>query len=188
MTIYTRIAAAALGAVLLAGAPPASAEQPASGQDINGKPVYLAPGAALRSGPNLTDAVVFRAPDWTRLTGDDPPCTSWNCKVVHDKQSLFARRSRLDLADRSAETAKPAAAPRASASASQRALVREKLVRGDEGEDVRIVQLALFKRGYEIEVDGRFGYGTEAAVRKFQRANGLQPDGRVGQSTLDRLL
>lgn len=186
-TIDARIAAvAALGAVLLVSAPPASADQPDSGQDISGKTVYLAPGAALRSGPNLTDPVVFRAPEWTRLRGDDPPCTSWNCKVIHDKQSLFARRSRLDLADRSADAAKPSG-PGESKPATP-GTPREKLVKGDEGEDVRIVQELLVKRGFDVKVDGEYGEGTENAVRRFQRANGLNPDGRVGPLTRERLV
>lgn len=184
-----RIVAVTLGALMLANTvTPAAAEQPANGQDINGKTVYLAPGAALRSGPNLTDAVVFRAPGWTRLRGDDPPCTSWNCKVIHEKQSLFARRSRLDLADRSAEADKPPGGPAASIPAAPSSGPREKLVRGDEGDDVRVIQEALAKRGFDVQVDGKYGSGTEAAVRRFQRDNGLNPDGRVGPLTRQKLL
>ena len=44
--------------------------------------------------------------------------------------------------------------------------------------DVRLLQNYL-----HIPVDGRFGAGTEKAVRDFQRAHGLQVDGIVGKAT-----
>ena len=50
--------------------------------------------------------------------------------------------------------------------------------RGDEGEFVRIVQAAV-----GVPVTGIFDAATEDAVRAFQRANGLVPDGIVGPRT-----
>lgn len=194
---FARVATTTLGITLLASATPALAAEPANGQNIAGKTVYLAIGAALRSGPNLTDSVVFRADKWTRLTGAEPACTYWNCMVVHSGQTLFARRTRLDLADRSAEAdAPPPARPTIAGRPIPAPLLaipgvgksREKLVRGDEGEDVRVVQEALSKRGFQLKVDGKYGAGTESAVRRFQRANNLSPDGRVGPLTRERLL
>ena len=53
-----------------------------------------------------------------------------------------------------------------------------------DGAMVTRVQNALKKRGFDPgAVDGRFGAGTENAVRQFQTANGLEADGIVGQAT-----
>lgn len=49
---------------------------------------------------------------------------------------------------------------------------------GMVGEDVRLLQAAL-----KVKVDGSFGPNTLAAVKGFQLANGLRPDGMVGKST-----
>lgn len=56
-------------------------------------------------------------------------------------------------------------------------------VRGDNGPHVAFLQQALRGFGYEVGVDGRFGPGTEAAVKDFQARNGLKPDGWVGKNT-----
>ena len=58
-----------------------------------------------------------------------------------------------------------------------------KLERGSEGRSVRVLQEALVELGYEIDVDGDFGRGTEEAVMGFQEANGLDADGVVGPNT-----
>ncbi|MGK5697728.1 protein kinase domain-containing protein [Streptomyces sp. URMC 128] len=58
--------------------------------------------------------------------------------------------------------------------------------RGDSGRRVVQVQCMLAKRGYDVGgtgVDGQFGKDTAAAVRGFQRAKGLDPDGKVGPGT-----
>jgi hypothetical protein len=52
---------------------------------------------------------------------------------------------------------------------------RPTLRRGDEGEAVRLLQQKL-----GLDVDGRFGPGTEAAARQFQRDHQLVPDGIFG--------
>lgn len=53
---------------------------------------------------------------------------------------------------------------------------------------VRLVQSRLSAlRFYSGGVDGDFGASTEAAVKAFQSANGLTPDGRVGGATFSKL-
>ncbi len=58
------------------------------------------------------------------------------------------------------------------------------LMRGD---DVRQVQQALVKAGFNIQVDGVFGEETDKAVIQFQQQNGLAADGIVGPKTLQSL-
>lgn len=58
------------------------------------------------------------------------------------------------------------------------------LRRGSSGDEVMLVQQRL---GLS-PVDGKFGPMTEAAVRKFQGANGLTADGIVGRMTWGALL
>lgn len=58
---------------------------------------------------------------------------------------------------------------------------------GSNGDAVRYVQ-AVIHRNYRthwrtLEVDGRFGHQTDAAVEWFQRWHGLQVDGIVGPAT-----
>ena len=45
------------------------------------------------------------------------------------------------------------------------------------------LQELLNLRGAALAVDGRFGKLTEAAVRQFQRENGLKADGACGEKT-----
>lgn len=52
-----------------------------------------------------------------------------------------------------------------------------------QGADVRELQGLLNENGAYIEIDGVFGPATDAAVRAYQRANGLTVDGIVGEKT-----
>ncbi|MGN0995849.1 MAG: peptidoglycan-binding protein [Candidatus Ventricola sp.] len=63
------------------------------------------------------------------------------------------------------------------------------LMRGMEGDDVRLVQRRLRQLGYYLgTVDGIFGLGTRSAVMTFQRAHSLaKVDGKVGEETIGRM-
>lgn len=62
------------------------------------------------------------------------------------------------------------------------------LRRGSRSGYVTRLQKALSALGYyEENVDGRFGSGTEAAVRAYQQARGLSVDGVAGRATLRRI-
>lgn len=55
---------------------------------------------------------------------------------------------------------------------------------GAQGEDVKALQSRLKTLGYYSgEIDGQFGSGTREAVAWFQRENGLDADGIVGEAT-----
>lgn len=60
--------------------------------------------------------------------------------------------------------------------------------RGSTGSTVTEIQKRLKNWGYyDGTVDGIFGSGTEAAVKRFQKKNGLTADGIVGPATLAAL-
>lgn len=59
---------------------------------------------------------------------------------------------------------------------------------GDRGSEVRRLQEKLRREGFDPgSIDGIFGPQTQTAVRRFQRANELYPDGIAGQETLAAL-
>lgn len=65
------------------------------------------------------------------------------------------------------------------------------LKRGSTGEYVSLLQAKLLNKGYDIGrygVDGDFGSATLAAVKAFQRDNGLTVDGIVGKNTWAKLM
>jgi hypothetical protein len=59
---------------------------------------------------------------------------------------------------------------------------------GSSGETVRQVQQALTPNFYKGPIDGDYGGGTQAAVRAFQKNQGLEPDGSVGEQTWSVLM
>ncbi|MDD5897129.1 MAG: peptidoglycan-binding protein, partial [Clostridia bacterium] len=56
---------------------------------------------------------------------------------------------------------------------------------GDENSDVKKLQQALEILGYyDGKIDGKYGSGTTAAVKAYQKAKGLTPDGYAGERTV----
>jgi N-acetylmuramoyl-L-alanine amidase CwlA len=62
------------------------------------------------------------------------------------------------------------------------------LKRGAKGEQVKTLQILLKGKGYDIDVDGSFGGGTEKIVKQYQKDCKLTVDGSVGQATWNSLL
>ena len=59
---------------------------------------------------------------------------------------------------------------------------------GDTGNEVKSLQQRLIQLGYLTgKADGDFGSGTEAALKAFQKVNGLAQDGVAGPTTLSKL-
>lgn len=62
------------------------------------------------------------------------------------------------------------------------------LKEGAKGQEVRELQQRLQDLGYYTRtVDGTFGAGTTAALKDFQKANGLSTDGIAGPKTMEIL-
>lgn len=62
--------------------------------------------------------------------------------------------------------------------------------KGDSGEDVKALQEALLRAGYDLGsygADGKYGSETLSAVRAFQYDHGLKADGIAGPLTLNAL-
>ena len=60
--------------------------------------------------------------------------------------------------------------------------------KGDEGDDIVVIQNRLYELGYLASSDqltGSFGDSTESAVLKLQEINNLSQDGKVGQQTFN---
>ena len=59
---------------------------------------------------------------------------------------------------------------------------------GSKGQEVKDLQTRLSALGfYSGEIDGEFGPGTKEAVTAFQKTNGLEADGIVGEETRELL-
>jgi hypothetical protein len=62
------------------------------------------------------------------------------------------------------------------------------LTPGNTGDQVKHLQRALARLGYSPgRVDGSYGPATQNALKRFQQANSLQPDGVLGPRTLKLL-
>ena len=60
---------------------------------------------------------------------------------------------------------------------------------GNEGNDVKELQTVLNKLGYSCgKIDGKFGEKTKAALKKYQKAVGLETDGVCGKKTVQKLI
>lgn len=63
------------------------------------------------------------------------------------------------------------------------------LKKGSKGAQVKAIQILLNGYGYNCgTADGEFGAKTEAALKKFQKAKGLQADGICGTETTKALV
>lgn len=64
------------------------------------------------------------------------------------------------------------------------------LKNGSKGDDVKKLQQSLINAGYDVGktgADGILGKNTEAAIKKYQKDNGLAVDGIAGKNTLGSL-
>lgn len=91
---------------------------------------------------------------------------------------------------------KPATAPTTAPTSPAKVTGLPLLWKGSEGASVKALQILLIGHGYSCGnhgpkkdgVDSDFGSATDAAVRKYQKAKGLEVDGQVGPATWSSLL
>ena len=62
------------------------------------------------------------------------------------------------------------------------------LKKGAKGAPIRAMQILLMGNGASIEADGSFGGATDRALKAYQAATGLEPDGSCGRKTWEKLL
>ena len=122
-------------------------------------------------------------PGWT--VSEMPPSTPDGGTVI-----LATRTPAPGGASGGAATATPRATIRVvTAAPATPSPTPKSLQRGfTNSEEVRALQKRLKALGwYSGSADGDFGPATEAAVKAFQKANGLTADGKAGQKTLEKL-
>lgn len=104
---------------------------------------------------------------------------------LDDRKARYARAKSL-LGGKVSASVNPqitdAVTQKAPASTSPVSTAARTLRRGMKGEDVKRMQQVL-----GVTADGDFGFGTDAALKKWQRANGLTADGIAGPMTLARM-
>lgn len=127
--------------------------------------------------------------DWgTVQDGTTPTPNPTSSVIVFDNVTIpptdgSTAGTTIEVVTKEPETPKPTEAP---ATPTQ---TPPSLQRGFTGSDaVRAVQKRLKELGYyNGSADGDFGPATEAAVKAFQKANGLKADGKVGKQTLAKM-
>ena len=99
-------------------------------------------------------------------------------KITNDKWKYWGELKGITMnVTEKPEAADPAPDP-------ERQENRPTIRKGSRGEYVTLMQTMLVNRGYSLgNVDGIFGAKTDAAVREFQKANGLAVDGVCGPKT-----
>ena len=174
-----------------ATAPYAGESPPAPG--VGGTSVYwtsIGPPSQLSDplSPGLQSVIAVLWPDGTGRWYSIPE--GWFPVSSDVGGTLFARRPEgsgvVELArlDTAATGPAPAAIPPLAAQCDDYEFNNQyPLRRCDSGPAVRIVQQQLQGIDPNLSDDGFFGPLTNRAVRRFQRANGLEVDGLVGRNT-----
>jgi metacaspase-1 len=122
---------------------------------------------------------------WTAIKSLMPAKQQPNYMTVGAANPQFEGQSPFEISDGGAVTPQPQPQPQPTPTPSG---TRPTLSGGASGGDVEYLQTRLRDLGYyNGAIDGAFGPMTASAVRAFQNANGLEPDGIVGPATWEAL-
>ena len=163
----------AFAGFVFAAASPATAQgqTPPINFDGTNTTFFITANSMLRYGPSLLSKHYMTVGGEGMQIKGRGPCTVFVCPVTFNGIDLFARRSRLRL-DGPVTTGKGCAG------------ITRTLRRGDENNEIQILQEILVKAGFPMTADGKYGRKTEAAVRQLQRRANINADGTVGPKTL----
>ncbi|MBS1676263.1 MAG: peptidoglycan-binding protein [Actinobacteria bacterium] len=131
-----------------------------------GQPIY--PVGQTYAGPSRMALRLFRR--YSASYGTVPSWWDWQETEVPEWQALGARQGWLKLPGFTPEGEYPT------------------LKVGSKGDLVVWAQERLITAGEEVEVDGLYRAATRRAVRAFQEAHGLEPDGVLGTATWEALV
>lgn len=165
-----------------------------NGLDVGqgGFDTVITPTPAVTATPVPTAAPTSNEIDWTEWNfGDDtatnppsnlsptnPPIGGNNQPTVTNAPQIGTATARPTTPPTQAPTKKPSTGSTGSTT----------LKSGSEGSNVKRLQQRLKDLGwYTGSVDGKYGQGTEKAVRDFQAAHGLSVDGKAGTTTQNTL-
>ena len=183
-------AAAALAMLvgLSAQPTPAAAQVPPTDFDGNNVMFFIAPSSTLRYGESLLSKRYMTVGTEGMQVKGRGRCTSSVCPVSFNGIDLFARRWRLrtdapGTLIGGGLIAKPGTRDYQDGKRCEG--ITRTLRRGDENNEVRILQEILIKAGFnQVTADGKFGRGTTDAVVQLQRRANMTADGTVGPKTL----
>jgi Putative peptidoglycan binding domain len=180
----TFTAVLALGGFLLAAAAPAMAQgqTPPINFDGTNTTFFITANSMLRYGDSLLSKHYMTVGAEGMQIKGRGPCTVFVCPVTFNGIDLFARRSRLRLDGPVAGTG--GGGSYGGGSGKGCAGITRTLRRGDENNEVRILQEILIKAGFPMTADGKYGRKTVAAVEQLQRRARINADGTVGPKTL----
>ncbi len=131
-----------------------------------------------------SDAVVAAVKDFQRRSG----LTQDGVAGVTTQQALYSDFAVSIATPAPTETPIPVAVSPTPIVISSGAPSLQTLKTGSKGDLVKALQTKLKALGYYTgEIDGDFGSSTAAAVKEFQRRNGLHVDGVAGENTLKLL-
>jgi hypothetical protein len=131
-----------------------------------GRPIF--PVGQTYGGPSRGSLRLFRR--YSASYGTVPSWWDWQETEIPEWQALGARQGWMKLPGLTPEREYP--------------LLRF----GSKGDLVVWAQERLITAGEEVEVDGIFRRAMRRAVRAFQEAHGLTPDGRIGTETWEQLV
>ncbi len=188
------VAAALLlgGCATLADLAPSAA---GAGSSPTAGPPVSAPGSAAPSAPTPTSPSVRTPPTalpGPRATAAAAPAPSATSTATSTPSPVPSETSAPAQTATPKPTPKPTQKPKPKPKPTQKPKPKptqtpepqRKLVRGDQGKDVLLVQQRLSELGYWLgEADGSFGHLTQQSVWALQKSAGISRDGVVGPRT-----
>ena len=137
------------------------------------------------SSANKTNTDTGNKPTGEKPAGGDKPATT----STKDGTALTAEATTKETSNAPDTGALASALGEQPASTWRDSLGTQTMQKNASGESVTALQSALNEKlGLSLDTDGKFGRDTIAAVKDFQRQNGLTADGIVGKDTREALL